>query len=82
MHIFISLIVGDLSPQGIRAYAFTERDELIQDLRDFYNDAVTEQGLDEEAPLLPEEADEQIITDHILRWVGRHVVIKESKLIT
>jgi hypothetical protein len=82
MQIFISLVVADVSDDGIRTTVSTSRDVIQQDLFEYYSDALSDGGLDDTAwPLEPDATLEDIV-QAIEVNIGRPVVIQESDLIS
>lgn len=81
MKIYISLVIGDVSDDGIRSTVATNWDVIRQDLLEFYNDAVDDGGLDDGAERLPEDASMRRITASITNEIGREVVLQESWLL-
>lgn len=75
MLVSVSLVIGDLSPEGIRLTVSEDMETIRRDLRDFYNQAVEDGGLDEEAPTLDADAPLSAIEIAIFNWVGRKVVV-------
>lgn len=81
MQLYISLVIGDASEDGIRTTVATDPTIIHQDLVEFYTDALNDGGLPDEAPAIFANASTGHVVDLIENWVGRTVVLQESDLI-
>lgn len=81
MLIYISLVIGDVSDDGIRTTVSTSQNVIRQDLLEFYNNAVDDGGLDDGAEPLPDDTSLRRVVASITEEIGREVVLQESWLI-
>jgi hypothetical protein len=81
MILIIALVIGDASPEGISPFVSEDPEVVRTNLIEFYNQAVEDGGLDEDAPLIEAEATiEDIVSDYRI-WMGRTVVLLETDLL-
>lgn len=81
MQVHVSLVIGGLSPGQTRVTVSPDPAVIRQDLVEFYNDAVADGGLDDEAPTLDPDTNIGAVVGAIDNWIGRHVLLLETEVI-
>jgi hypothetical protein len=78
MEVYVSIVIGDLSPEGIETTVAADPELLRQDLVHWYNDHVDAGGLGDDAEPVPLAASVEEVSEAIRKNIGRHVIVTKS----
>ena len=82
MQVFVSIVAGDFSPEGMEITVAANPDLLRQDLIHLHNQAVEDGGLSEDAEVIPTGSTTEEAADAIKKNLGRHVVVSTAWVLT